>query len=205
MQGGALGCGAGAARAGHVHPPMAAAPVLLATPPATLLPLLNCPAGELHTQGIITAGGLIFCCIGNFFMFLSGANYALTMVRWGHRDVCWVLQSGLAQPCRAPTTRSPWCAGGNRGCLLMSYILAACSAQLQLRLDHGALGRGHASFQNPPAAPCVSCGAWLAAWDLQALSFAHVPHPAHLTRSILLTCRPCSPAATSCRAWLSRA
>ncbi|KAI7843172.1 hypothetical protein COHA_003156 [Chlorella ohadii] len=37
--------------------------------------------GELHTQGIITAGGLIFCCIGNFFMFLSGANYALTMPR----------------------------------------------------------------------------------------------------------------------------
>ena len=60
--------------------------MLLATPPATLLPLSNCPAGELHTQGIITAGGLIFCCIGNFFMFLSGANYALTMVRWGHRE-----------------------------------------------------------------------------------------------------------------------
>lgn len=37
--------------------------------------------GALHTQGIITAGGLIFCCIGNFFMFLSGCNYALTMPR----------------------------------------------------------------------------------------------------------------------------
>jgi hypothetical protein len=46
-----------------------------------LLPAPPPTAGELHTQGIITAGGLIFCCIGNFFMFLSGANYALTMVR----------------------------------------------------------------------------------------------------------------------------
>lgn len=49
--------------------------------PRFLTPFLRVPAGTLHTDGIITSGGLIFCCIGNFFIFLSGCNYALTMPR----------------------------------------------------------------------------------------------------------------------------
>jgi hypothetical protein len=30
----------------------------------------------LHTNGLITAGGLILCCVGNFFMMLAGCAYA---------------------------------------------------------------------------------------------------------------------------------
>ncbi|EFN53736.1 expressed protein [Chlorella variabilis] len=32
--------------------------------------------GQLHTNGIITAGGLLFCCIGNYCMFFAGGPYA---------------------------------------------------------------------------------------------------------------------------------
>lgn len=35
--------------------------------------------GDVHTDGIITSGGLIFASMGNFFMFLSGCNYAQYM------------------------------------------------------------------------------------------------------------------------------
>lgn len=32
-------------------------------------------AGDVHTDGIITSGGLIFTCIGNLLLFLVGSPY----------------------------------------------------------------------------------------------------------------------------------
>lgn len=48
-----------------------AAPHPASTPPADFW-----TKGEVHTDGLITAGGLIMCCLGNFFMMLSGCAYA---------------------------------------------------------------------------------------------------------------------------------
>jgi hypothetical protein len=74
-------------------------------------------AGLVHTRGLITAGGLIFCCLGNFGMSYAAGPYA-EQVRTSC-TACWLLHAGCwACP-------SPHRLGGVTRCLACS-ISAVC-------------------------------------------------------------------------------